>query len=631
MFKLLILITLLNLSSCKNNITKSNIIQSNRFSDLNSITSTADSNTLVIFDIDNVIVVPSNTLLSTNFKEFIGYLKNAIQTKGYSYQDKEKIMSLVWYDYYGNKEKVNLVDLKTPKLINRLQKNGIKVMGLTAFNAEPYGYFTNLISTRINTLKGFNISFYSFGFKDVGASLSKDINFKNGILFASKISKGQALKIFLNNANYKPKKIIFIDDKYENIKSVQDFCTESDIIFKGIHYISSEENINQSFDAIKAKNELDKILKEHNNIKNKNISYESLSSQFLLNGLLTADPKDYDKPPVVDHIKWMKYIHDFLKNNEKSDISKVSHDNPMSHFDTRDAKEVLAPLLKKFFNYDLNNEVINRLFKKECEYYKDDSKKSSIKYFLQDKVKLDLYNNATKAYNIIKGNTVIILGQTPAYLGIMMDEIKKTNNDSITKIIFVPFSGRPDYIQKLKGKWNIKSSYLNLLSKNKELVFRQMLTERGFSSKNLLKSNQKIFILDNSSGPSFASFLAIICRWLYEENNTLPEITLLHASNQKDLFIQNDKNRWVNIEKLNLKMSDNLIFNFPVIFLDMDDKILRSFDKISDNLRIVPSSNSLYWRKNYHNLFKQYPTPEAKKLIQEYREYVDKKKKVHNN
>ncbi|XVN42944.1 MAG: hypothetical protein RCG15_01135 [Candidatus Rickettsia vulgarisii] len=221
----------------------------------------------------------------------------------------------------------------------------------------------------------------------------------------------------------------------------------------------------------------------------------------------------------------------------------------------------------------------------------------------------------------------MIIGQTPSYIGIMIDEIRKINNDNTTKVVFVPFSGRPDYIGKLRGKGNIELSYLNLLNNNKEMIFRKIVTERGFSPKDLIGADKKLFILDNSSGSSFASLFTLIYRWVYEENRNIPNITILHPANPKDLSIQNEKGKWIPSKNLNLNMSSNLSFDIPVVFLNMNDDILREFDKVYDNVRIVPSFNSLYWRENYKKLFEQYPKEEAVTIIGAYKEYVEQKEK----
>lgn len=52
---------------------------------------------------------------------------------------------------------------------------------------------------------------------------------------------------------------------------------------------------------------------------------------------------------------------------------------------------------------------------------------------------------------------------------------------------------------------------------------------------------------------------------------------------------------------------------------------LVTFDKIHDNLRIVPSFNAIHWLPEYIEMaFPLYPTPKAKELMQEYEDYVAK-------
>ena len=63
----------------------------------------------------------------------------------------------------------------------------------------------------------------------------------------------------------------------------------------------------------------------------------------------------------------------------------------------------------------------------------------------------------------------------------------------------------------------------------------------------------------------------------------------------------------------------NIPEGIPVIFLGMDEEILNAFDKVHDNLRVVPSFNGLFWHKTYYQqTFANYPTPEAQILIDFY-------------
>jgi hypothetical protein len=60
--------------------------------------------------------------------------------------------------------------------------------------------------------------------------------FKKGILFTSGTHKGKALFKFLDMINYKPKSIIFVDDKKHCLMQVRETCVEHGVPFTGFRY-----------------------------------------------------------------------------------------------------------------------------------------------------------------------------------------------------------------------------------------------------------------------------------------------------------------------------------------------------------------------------------------------------------
>ncbi|MDP1975615.1 MAG: hypothetical protein Q8K37_06570, partial [Alphaproteobacteria bacterium] len=191
------------------------------------------------------------------------------------------------------------------------------------------------------------------------------------------------------------------------------------------------------------------------------------------------------------------------------------------------------------------------------------------------------------------------LGQAPAYLGITIQEIAHTQNDHDTTIINVPFSGCPDYTKKIPEHYQPELSYQNILTHNKESIFRKMLYEHQFSPK--LIDSKKIFIVDHSNGHSFETFINLLKRWFDDEQITYPEIHIVHMGSPTSLNITNIHSQ---------------------IFLEIDPDLLHAFNTLEDNLRIVPRFTALYWRDNYQKLFKQYPKFDAILLIEQYKKFT---------
>jgi hypothetical protein len=80
---------------------------------------------------------------------------------------------------------------------------------------------------------------------------------KKGIILTAELDKGIVLKDILQKSNYYPKKIIFIDDKIQNLYSVQNVCNMLKIPFQGFHYTAIKylptPNVNQKLEKLRFK------------------------------------------------------------------------------------------------------------------------------------------------------------------------------------------------------------------------------------------------------------------------------------------------------------------------------------------------------------------------------------------
>ena len=90
----------------------------------------------------------------------------------------------------------------------------------------------------------------------------KEAGFEKGIVFSGKQSKGEALGYFLKNVvKWKPKKIIFVDDNTDYLKSVSYMCEENSIEFIGFQYLAEVFNQDKEINPEIAKTQI-KILDE---------------------------------------------------------------------------------------------------------------------------------------------------------------------------------------------------------------------------------------------------------------------------------------------------------------------------------------------------------------------------------
>ncbi len=310
----------------------------------------------------------------------------------------------------------------------------------------------------------------------------------------------------------------------------------------------------------------------------------------------------------------------FIKSVQYHHIVYPKDQNhPIFFIDRKDAKEFIKPILKNIYNFDLTDEIINCLFFEKITIKKDDSEQSNIALFREERFKKETFRIALKTSELIQGHILFILGQTPAYLGEMIRTIDEQNN-SLSQIIQIPFSGRPDYSNKPIYKVQRTNAFLDIITEESKDTFYQMIEKKHFSPKKWQDGQKKIYILDISAGASISCFLSLLKSWFEKENIQIPEIIFLELLDKK-AFEDQQVGEFFDFPILNF--NELTYFNIPVIFLNMQRDILIEFDRISDHLRVVPPFNGIYWSKEYlQPFFNQYPTAQARELLQEYRTYA---------
>lgn len=220
------------------------IIQTNDIKIIEQTLQSVDTDTLVIFDVDDVLMHPKDQILKTkNADACSKVLKKLKQQVG-----KNKIQEVTSIVLLTRKN--SPVDPRMISLIENLQKNSIKVLALTNCATGKFGLIPNTEDWRIAELRknGYYFDKSWQNLKDINLkSLMKVTNdanpiYKAGIVFVDQTSeKGPVLNTFLTYSATKPKKIIFIDDKFNNLASVEEFSKQHSIEFVGIEYTKTLE------------------------------------------------------------------------------------------------------------------------------------------------------------------------------------------------------------------------------------------------------------------------------------------------------------------------------------------------------------------------------------------------------
>jgi hypothetical protein len=197
-----------------------------------------DDDALVVFDVDYTLIVPNDLILTPcgemYFQEFVKKLRT-LQAEG------EMLGSQIALQC-----RVSLVDEKILDLLARLKEKKIKTIALTAMLTGQYGLIPNVEKWRLKQLDSLGINFgWSFPSIDsitLHAFEGKQSSpvFKQGVLASAKYPKGQVLVEFLKQIQWRPSKIIFVDDRMEFIESVETEVSKEEIPLISFHYLAAK-------------------------------------------------------------------------------------------------------------------------------------------------------------------------------------------------------------------------------------------------------------------------------------------------------------------------------------------------------------------------------------------------------
>lgn len=213
------------------------IVESNNLQDIYKY---VDKNTAVIFDIDNTIVEAS-----IDFDSWIPYRINELVKKGL---DKKDSTVNTLNTYYVLQQFVDLKPIgNSKKIISDLQRKKITVFALTNRSIP-------VLKRTLEQMKAIGINFLatSPSKKDINLAITHSAKFSKGIVFSASNDKGQMLFTFLDAIKYKPSKVVFVDDKLKNVKSVEKEVENHGIPYVGIRFsLQDKKKKELDFDQLK--------------------------------------------------------------------------------------------------------------------------------------------------------------------------------------------------------------------------------------------------------------------------------------------------------------------------------------------------------------------------------------------
>ncbi len=222
-------------------------------------------NMLIVFDIDNTLIEPVQTLGSDQWFHF--RLDQYISF-GYKYEDALEFSLKEWMAVQ-NLTKVKLVEAGTDQIIADLQSKGYPIIGLT----------TRGLGMSMRTLHqlqsvGIDLEATAPSKAEFHYMNGRGVLYRDGILFTANTHKGEALRKYLEIVGFTPTSIMFINDKYSHIVPVAEYCEGISMPFVGLRYGYVDQKVNNfpkdiamvqyyNFGHIMSDEAADRVLHEH--------------------------------------------------------------------------------------------------------------------------------------------------------------------------------------------------------------------------------------------------------------------------------------------------------------------------------------------------------------------------------
>lgn len=190
----------------------------------------ADQDTLVVFDVDNVISAPSDLIGRPKARP----VRRAVFKEYEQKYGKDRVVHI--HSLYYLRASEEFVEKEIKEIILGLYARKIPSIALTAMGTGKFGNIDDPMHLRVSRLKEKCIV---FAFENLNKRILWDdeAGYEAGVIFSGKQSKGEALQYFLENiAHWKPKHIIFVDDNPEYLNSMSSMCNRLKIKFTGFHY-----------------------------------------------------------------------------------------------------------------------------------------------------------------------------------------------------------------------------------------------------------------------------------------------------------------------------------------------------------------------------------------------------------
>ncbi len=202
-------------------------------SSIQEVVSEIQPGSLVIFDLDNTLMRPCQTLGSDEWTQY--YVSKLVDTGKGEAEALEEAIGLLHAVYAVTK--VQPMEETTAAVISSLQHQNIPIVAVTSRSSRVAS-----ITIRQLASIGINLSLTAPSQAYFPLVDTKEAVFDNGIVFTTGKSKKSALLALFKQLSWMPKRIVFLDDKEQH---VQDVCSleQQGIECVGLRYGRADEYI----------------------------------------------------------------------------------------------------------------------------------------------------------------------------------------------------------------------------------------------------------------------------------------------------------------------------------------------------------------------------------------------------
>lgn len=195
-----------------------------------------DERDLIVTDVKGVLFYQSDSLISPNHKDrYMSFLDRVKEESGK--QRRDMLDSIVRKSYVPVPVDQGLLDL-----LNEKRADGANFIALTSGRTGPYGAIKDRTQMRLERLEALGINFGT-NFARTSANLEvsemaegKPSYFRNNVIFVNRNSKGESLLLLLKLLEFKPRKLIVIDNEMRQVDDIRKFVESEVTEFIGIHY-----------------------------------------------------------------------------------------------------------------------------------------------------------------------------------------------------------------------------------------------------------------------------------------------------------------------------------------------------------------------------------------------------------